>query len=309
MPPPGWTSDDTGGFPPVSVVVPTYSRPHQIAGCVQALRELNYPADRLEIVVVDDGSPVPVDLGRQEDGGPRVRLIRQDNAGPARARNQGADAASGEIIAFTDDDCRPDPDWLRHLVSVVAREPEALAGGHTVNALSGNVLAEASQSLVDFLYASFPSTRALRPFFTSNNIAVSAAAFRRLGGFDETFRYSAGEDRDLSERWASGGELRYVPEARIRHHHDLSPVRFLRQHFVYGRGAAHLARRRHLRGEPSPSVAPLSFYAGMLAFGMRAHGPLRGTAVAGLLAVSQVATLMGVIAEFIRPSTAPEAGG
>ncbi|HSG48856.1 MAG TPA: glycosyltransferase [Longimicrobiales bacterium] len=296
-------------MPTASVVVPTFGRPHQVAECVRALREMDYPADRLEIVVVDDGSPTALNLGMGAAGGPTVRLIRQENAGPARARNEGAAVATGEILAFTDDDCRPHPHWLRHLASAVARDPDALVGGHTVNALSGNLLAQASQTLVDFLYESFPSTRALRPFFTSNNIATSAAAFRAVGGFDETFRYSAGEDRDLSERWAARGRLRYVPEALIRHHHALSPGRFLLQHHMYGRGAIHLARRRRMRGEPPPSVEPLSFYLRMLAFPVRKHGPARGAAVAGLLAVSQMASLTGVLTEFFRPSGEPGADG
>ena len=133
-------------------------------------------------------------------------------------------------------------------------------------------------------------------------MATSAAAFRAVGGFDETFRYSAGEDRDLSERWAARGRLRYVPEAMIRHHHTLSPARFLRQHHMYGRGAVHLARRRRLRGEAPPSVEPLSFYLRMLAFPVREHGPAQGVAVAGLVAVSQLATLTGALTESLRPS-------
>ena len=106
----------------VSIVVPTYRRPEQLARCLQALAELEYPTDRYEVVVVDDGSAEP-DATRiasicLEAG---ARLERQARSGPAAARNRGARAARGEFIAFLDDDCAPSPDWLS-LLAVRLRE-------------------------------------------------------------------------------------------------------------------------------------------------------------------------------------------
>lgn len=82
-----------------------------------------------------------------------VRLIEQTNAGPAHARNTGARHASGAVLAFTDDDCTPRPDWLSTLHARARQNPEQLVGGHTVNALPDNVYATASQLLIDYLYA------------------------------------------------------------------------------------------------------------------------------------------------------------
>lgn len=304
--------DDAGSgaaeWPCVSVIVPTYARPVQVRSCVTALRALDYPAERLEILVVDDGSPTPVSIPPGGPGAPRARVIRQANGGPARARNRGAAEASGSILAFTDDDCRPEPGWLRALTTVLAREPRALAGGLTVNGLEGNLMAEASQLLVDYLYEAFADARELQPFFTSNNIAVSAEAYRSLGGFDETFRFNAGEDRDFGERWArDSGSLRFVREARVVHYHEMGLWSFVRQHHYYGRGGAHLARLRRGRGEPPPSVESVRFYGRMLSFPLRDRGMLRGLALSGLICASQAATFTGVVRELVRPS-APGAG-
>jgi GT2 family glycosyltransferase len=264
---------------------------------------LDYPADRLEILIVDDGSPTPVSIPPGPPGTPEVRVVRQANAGPARARNRGAAEASGSILAFTDDDCRPDPGWVRALALVVSREPGVLAGGLTVNGLEGNLMAEASQVLVDYLYEAFSDARELQPFFTSNNIAVSASAYRDLGGFDETFRFNAGEDRDFGERWArESGPLRFVPEARVVHYHDLGLWSFFRQHHYYGRGGAHLARLRRRRGEGPPSLESPRFYGRMLTFPLRDRGLLRGLALSALMGASQAATFTGILRELVRPS-------
>ncbi len=85
-----------------------------------ACLRLDYPADQFEVIVIDDGSSMPIDAW---SGDSRVRVIRQDNKGPAAARNAGIASARGAFLAFTDDDCVPEPGWLAALV-------EALAGVH-----------------------------------------------------------------------------------------------------------------------------------------------------------------------------------
>ena len=88
----------------VSIVIPTYGRPDQLAACLDSLEALDYPRDRFEVIVVDDGSPQPLP---PYGGALRVTLVRQAHAGPAAARNTGAAASRGRWLAFTDDDCRP----------------------------------------------------------------------------------------------------------------------------------------------------------------------------------------------------------
>ena len=99
-----------------SVVIPTYNRPHHVRRCLNALTRLNYPVAQFEVIVVDDGSPNPLDtciepFQERLD----IKLLRQENRGPGSARNTGAAVARGTFLAFTDDDCRPAASWLKTL--------------------------------------------------------------------------------------------------------------------------------------------------------------------------------------------------
>jgi GT2 family glycosyltransferase len=278
----------------LAVVVPTFNRPERLRSCLTALVQLEGVAP--EIVVVDDGSPV--DLSPVVSPfGERVRYIRQENKGPAAARNAGARATEADFIAFTDDDCRPRPDWLRALADAQRQTPRRLVGGRVDNALTDNVYAAASQSLCDFLYRYFGAEAGEAPFFTSNNMGCDRATFVRLGGFDESFPLAAAEDRDFGVRWrAAGGELHYAPEAVVDHSHALDLSRFWRQHANYGRGARHLHRQLDTRGDRRPRREALAFYLGLVTHPLRNTGPRRITQ-SGLLALSQAAMVQGYLAE------------
>lgn len=254
--------------------------------------------------MVDDGSSVPVDdvVATYVDR-LTVRLIRQANAGPAAARNAGAAEARGSLLAFTDDDCVVDPDWLPTLEREAREHPAHLLGGRVVNDLEGNPFSQASQHLVSYLYAyaagasseaPAPSEARWSGFFTSNNLAVSADAFHELGGFDESFPLAAGEDRDFCARWREAGRpARYVPDALVHHRHPLDARRFWRQHWNYGRGAYHFHRARAERGGEGLHPEPPRFYLGMMGypFGRESFG--RAVVQAGLVGVTQVANALG----------------
>src|SRR3989338_4206345 len=100
-------------LPKVSVVVPAYNAQQTITKTIAALMGQDYPKDLFDVTVVDDGSKA----GTGEVGkGYAVRYVRQDNKGPATARNLGASMAAGDIILFTDADCVPNVDWIREMV-------------------------------------------------------------------------------------------------------------------------------------------------------------------------------------------------
>ncbi|MEO8690268.1 MAG: glycosyltransferase [Solirubrobacteraceae bacterium] len=230
----------------VSVVIATADRPGPLARCLAAVAALEHPRDALEVIVVDDGGsihPQPVD-------GLRVRLLRRERGGPGAARNDGAQAAEGELLAFTDDDCLPEPGWLRALCAVSAESPSGtMIGGRTVNALAANRFAETSQHIQDLVYAHYNRDAERARFFATNNLAVPRDAFLALGGFDVAAFPFASEDRDLCDRWrASGRDLRSASDAVVHHAHDLDLRGFVRQHVAYGRGAARYHRARARRG-------------------------------------------------------------
>jgi GT2 family glycosyltransferase len=278
-------------IPDFSIVVPTRGRPRQLARCLEALGRLDY-LGTLEIVIAADGREPGLEEAVARYGGQgRVELVYQRQAGPAAARNAGAERAQGRFLAFTDDDCAPDPDWLVQLGRRLERSPNAVVGGHTVNALAGNPYAAASQLVIDALYEHYGAGKT-GGFFTTNNIALAAETFRSLDGFDESFPFPGGEDREFGDRCLERGlPLIYAPEAVVWHSHELMLGTFLRQHFTYGRGAAYFHRARFRRGLGRTTVEP-RFYAVLLRLPFVRHG-LRGAPLAALATLSQIAYAAG----------------
>lgn len=239
---------ETLSYPFISVIVPTYCRPALLRRCLRHLAEQNYPRDRFEVIVVDDGSgKAPVNAVAEVCDRLAATLLVQRHAGPGAARNTGARLASGKYLAFTDDDCTPAPDWLAGLAASWSRYPEAGVGGRTINLLPLNLRATASQVIVDFAYDFYNKAVQDARFFASNNLAFPAAPFREISGFDESFLWS--EDREICDRWRQAEhKLVFAPEAVIYHGHDLDWPGFWRQHFHYGRGAFRYHRSRECRG-------------------------------------------------------------
>jgi len=236
--------------PLVSIVIPTYARPERLRDCLAALARQTMAADAFELVVVDDGSPQPVEPPADTvPTGPAVRIIRQQNAGPSAARNRGVQEARGELIALTDDDCLPAPTWLESLVAAHRQCPDALVGGITVNGLVDNLFATTSQMIIDLVYEHFNRDHEAAYFLTSNNMLCSRSTYSALGGFDTSFPRAGAEDRDFCDRWrASGRPLRLVAAATIEHRHCQNLGQFLALHYRYGRGAYVYQAKRRLRG-------------------------------------------------------------
>lgn len=282
-----------------TVVVPTRNRPRQLAACIRALRQLAPPEGGFEIVIVNDGGspPMPELTAGEIGSATRLSVMTQPRAGPGAARNLGVRMAHGECIAFTDDDCRPDPGWLSALDRALRLAPTALVGGRTVNALEANPYAAASQSLVTFV-ASYFGGGATGRFFASNNMAVARLHFLAAGGFDQRFSAAAAEDRDFSHRWSSAARPSvYVEDALVHHEHHLTATSFLRQHAGYGRGAWHFRRHRSTAGDPS-RVSP-RFYLGSLRHPFRSGEP-RAALVAALVALAHAAYAAGMTGEWLR---------
>jgi GT2 family glycosyltransferase len=275
---------------------------------LRALAGQTFAPERFEIIVVDDGSECSLEPAVRAVAH-RARVIEQASSGPARARNRGAAAARGHLLAFTDDDCEPDANWLSVLDAHFRDTPDRALGGQTINALSANAYASASQLLVDYLYEYYGGSRrpgeqsATPPFFTSNNLAVPSDLFRRVGGFNESFPLAAGEDREFCDRWQQRGlHLRWAPGAIVRHAHGLSAMTFWRQHLNYGRGAFHLRQARAERGEPPLGLEPFSFYRRLVTYPLRAQRSHPAPVLMGLLSVAQVANAFGFALEKTRHS-------
>ena len=281
-----------------SIIIPTYNRPERLKNCLNAIAKIDYPQDRFEVIVVDDGSKTPLD----EVVAPLqnlilIKLIYQANAGPAAARNRGGKEAQGEFLAFTDDDCQPLPDWLTQFAASLATAPRAMIGGRTINALTDNLFSTASQKLIDYLYEYYNPAKGKKAFFASNNIAMSKSGFDSLGGFDVSFPLAAAEDRDFCNRWEANYPMVYNPQAQINHYHHLSLNSFWKQHFGYGRGAFCFHQLRSQRAAKEMEIEPLSFYFDLLIYPFSQATEQPKVVISGLFFLSQVANVAGFFSE------------
>lgn len=205
------THDDDA--PKVSVVVSTYNRAPRLPGLVRALENQSLAPTAFEVVIVDDGSTdgTANEVGRLAAGTPfELRLVRREtNAGPATGRNAGAAAARGALLAFTDDDCQPTPDWLATIVRATAGREDVVVVGR-VDPQPGHSFGPYTRSL---------SVRDARYFQTANT-SYPRPLFHSLGGFDERYRRPGGEDTDLGLRaLEAGAEAVFADDALV--HHDV----------------------------------------------------------------------------------------
>lgn len=282
-----------------SIIVPTYARPKQLAACFESLARLDYPRERFEVIVVDDGSGTsPETVVAFFRDRLDITLLTQPHAGPASARNTSAAKAKGELLAFTDDDCTPAPDWLQALAARFATAPDHVIGGQTLNALPNNPYSTASQLLIDYLYAYYNGITSQARFLTSNNLALPTDRFHAIGGFDTTFTRAGAEDREFCDRWLHCGyRMTYAPEVLVYHAHGLAAHTFWQQHFNYGRGAFRFHQGRARRGPGSIRLEGLSFYLNILCYPFSQTTSGRALLLAALLAVSQAANAVGFVWE------------
>ncbi len=255
-------------------------------------------------MVIDDHGKRPAEpVVAAFAGALDIRCLRLErNAGPATARNTGAEVARGASLVFLDDDCVPAAGWLTALAARLGEGGPALLGGPARNAAPANPWSVASHCLLDYLAQRLLDANDRPAFFPSCNMALPTALFHRLGGFDPTFPSAAAEDRELCHRAAARGvPLRFVPDAAVGHSHELSALPFLRQHFAYGRGAWRFRRIVVDRGESPPRLEPWRFYRDLVLFPFTRHQRLPAALGCSLrLALSQAANALGFFWEATR---------
>ncbi|MEG3864085.1 glycosyltransferase [Microcoleus sp. herbarium12] len=281
-----------------SIIVPTYNRPEKLAACLQSFVALEYPRDRFQVIVVNDSTEISVETAISPlKNQLNILLLAQPNSGPATARNNGASAAAGKFLVFTDDDCTVAADWLQNLEKRFVETPDCLIGGRTVNALPDNIYSTASQQLIDYLYSYYNAIGDRAQFFTSNNFGIAAEAFAKIGGFDTTFALAAGEDREFCFRWLnSGGRAIYAPEVIVAHSHALTLRKFWQQQFNYGRGAFLFGEIISKTGQAGKRQHP-SFYLNLLIYPFSQGSGIQRLLIAALFLVSQAGIAAGLFWE------------
>ena len=199
--------------PFVSVIVPVWNGAGEIERCVAALNAQSYPRERYEILVVDNGSSddTPSILGRL----PNIKVLSEPEPGSYCARNLGLRHASGDVVAFTDADCVPDPTWIETgIARLIGRPDAALIGGRI------ELFSEASESETCRLYEltfSFDQETTIRKGRCATaNWMSPLGVLRKMGGFNAQLK--SGADFELSRRlFDTGLTLLYEREMVVRH--------------------------------------------------------------------------------------------
>ena len=221
--------------PLVSVIIPVRNGGDSIRSCLTSLAGVDYPADRREIVVVDNGSTdKTAEIVR---GFPVSYVTAFERRGAPAARNAGIRAAQGEILAFTDADCAVTRGWLRAMVQAFdAPEVGAVAG--EILPYPPKTAAERYASRIRHLSPQKYLARPRLPFAVFANLAFRRTVFDRIGLLDE--HLIQGDSTDFCTRFVRGTGLKlaYVPQAIVFHRHRATTWDFLAQQWNYGRGHA-----------------------------------------------------------------------
>lgn len=224
-------------YPRISVVVCSYNGSRTIRDCLEGLAEIDYPD--FEVIVVNDGSTDETEkIALEYD----VRLISTENRGLSSARNTGMQAATGEIIAYTDDDARPDPHWLKYLAATYMTTDFVGVGGPNIApAGDGNIADAVANAPGGPVHVLLSDTEA--EHIPGCNCSFRKAALEAIGGFDATFR-AAGDDVDVCWRLQEqGGRLGFNPAAMVWHHRRNSVKTYWKQQIGYGKAEALLERK------------------------------------------------------------------
>ncbi|MFA6217640.1 MAG: glycosyltransferase [Candidatus Omnitrophota bacterium] len=221
----------------ISIVVPTFNRKNKLKSCLESIFAQDYPLERFEIIVVDDGSTDGTKdmVAALKPAFPHLRYYYQENQGPAAARNFGVRQSKADIVGFTDDDCRLSRSWVRAMLASYALEPLADVVGGKTSVDARNIKALVSQSLSDGAIFADIGVEKKIIFFPTCNVSYKKSSVN--AEFAQSFCFPAGEDLEFFWRLYKGGS-RFVfnKNIAITHNCHMNLRSFIRQAYLYGRG-------------------------------------------------------------------------
>lgn len=247
--------------PFVSVIIPVRNRPEDMADCLKSLLNLAYPKDKLEIIVVDDGSTDDTVTVVKSFG---VTVVsNEESKGQAFSRNMGEANANGEILAFLDSDCTVHPDWLKEITQFFSLPGLGGVGGFVASYFRESLIdryEEAFSSLNMGQHIIFDSNSVSNFYLPSCNFFVRREVFQEIGGFKPGMHL--GEDVDLSWRIREKGHaLLYLPFGVVSHKHRNILGKMLKRRFEYGTSESDL----YLHHPEKKKLFPVPLYAGLSA--------------------------------------------
>ncbi|MDL5053730.1 glycosyltransferase [Oscillatoria laete-virens NRMC-F 0139] len=226
----------------VSVIVPVYNGEADLPELLAGLRSQSYPADRTELIIVDNASRDRT-LAILKDSAAQIPNLQVKSENEIQssyaARNTGIKAATGEILAFTDADCRPQPDWLENLVAPFSQPQIGIVAGEIL-AFPGNSLLEQYADAQETLSQKHTLAHPFCPYGQTANLAVRRQAFNQVGLFRPYL--TTGGDADICWRILQQTEwqIEFAPNAIIRHRHRQTLEELRSQWQRYGRSNRYL---------------------------------------------------------------------
>lgn len=223
-----------------SIIVPTYNRKDEIEELLKSLIVLDFPPDRFELIVADDGSNDNTDslMELYQESVPfRLKLVRQQNKGPGAARNLGMKNASGDFFVFVDSDCTVSSDWLKAINKAIdRRQADAFGGPDSFRDDFPPLLKAINYSMTSFVTTGGlrgrKGKRLAKYYPRSFNMGLSRNLFEKVGGFG-SLRH--GQDIEFSNRIIkSGAKVIYISDAVVYHKRRTGIKKFFRQVFNWG---------------------------------------------------------------------------
>lgn len=261
------------GLPAISVIIPAYNPGPELGECLEPLRGSSYP--RFEVLVVDDGSAVPLEAREP------FRVVRlEENSGPAAARNAGAEAASGEILFFIDTDVVIN-DGCLGIVGEFYRDGKNRGRGLT-GVQSEEMKYSNFSSVYKNLWLRYSFLWAPREsgLFYTSIAAVPRELFLRLGGFDGGYRTPSLEDTDFGNRiLQDGGKVVIEGRLEVWHHKHYSLRELLKNDFLRSADETRTWLRHRSSGSAlfaGKTSVPLGFIAGLAFAALGVLGVLGG---------------------------------
>lgn len=197
--------------PLVSVVIPVFNDAVGVDACLTAIQRQEYPLERLDVIVVDNGSTLPV--SPRTDYGFTLRVVRCSTRGSYAARNAGSRVARGSVLAFTDADCIPDTGWLAQGVRTLLRfQGRYLVGGDVRIVLPET---RSGTALYQYEIGFGQESNITHKYFSATaNLLCTKEQFAAIGPFDE--RLLSGGDREWSWRArAKGIPVQFEPASAV----------------------------------------------------------------------------------------------
>jgi len=271
--------------------------------CLAAIAATVNPKSEFEVIVVDDDNSDNIHAVTDPfKTALNLTLIKQENQGPAGARNAGAQRAKGDYLLFIDDDCVPGPKWMECITAALGDKPRLAVGGRCRNGLETGIFSSAQQLQMDYLYQHYNKDPAQARFCPSNNLAVPRQAFLDMGGFDAGFLFAGGEDRDFSARWIeNNAQLVFCADAHVLHMHSMGFWSFMKMHIHYGRGARRFHGKTMANGKRR-GFESARFYIGLVTFPFAHNDPARASVLCGLQILGQMANAAGYLVESFSPA-------